>query len=411
MNNTKCPACGIGNSSNAANCLMCGCELTAQNSPAAVATHIAENLPTDVKKPVFQGSAAPAVRAAPNAFAPPFAPSPQTHFNYQVPPNGANQSGVYGQTQYRPAYRQNYAPQNQKIGLAIASLIFGGLSFLTALFLVGLVLAPIGLILGIIALVKAKKRPYVYGGKGMAIAGVVMSALVFLILPIILAIAIPNLLASRRAANESSAIATMKTLAQAEDEVLANSNICADLPELVEKKFLNSSYASSTRSGYRFTISNLPTKGCEIHAVPTHSTGVSATGSRSFFYSTEDKVLRAAPKQGKMADKTDLPLGESNAYSQNENSGGWFEEPPNVERATRNLRTLHGAAVTYQATVGAGKCGTLADLEKAQLISPALGDGVDAGYRYNLTAECEVSATPLKSGGRTLKIDKFGNIN
>ena len=56
---------------------------------------------------------------------------------------------------------QNFAPQKQTSGLAIAGLI---LSFL---------FAPLGAILSIIALVQIKNNPYLEG-KGIAIAGFVL---------------------------------------------------------------------------------------------------------------------------------------------------------------------------------------------------------------------------------------------
>ena len=80
-------------------------------------------------------------------------------------------------------------------------MVLGILGFLTAFLLIGLLFAPIGLILGIVALAKIKKKPHIYGGQGFAIAGIVTSSMIVLIFPIIAAIAIPNLLAARRMAN------------------------------------------------------------------------------------------------------------------------------------------------------------------------------------------------------------------
>ncbi|MCD9188591.1 MAG: DUF4190 domain-containing protein [Pyrinomonadaceae bacterium] len=398
MSNIKCPSCGIGNGADASNCVMCGCDLPLQDAAAS-------------QVPAFQG----AVQAQPNyqgfqpqtAAPPTFQTAPQ---NYQT--SHGNYGNNYANNFRNGNPRQAYQPQNLKSGLAIASLVLGCVAFMTTLFLIGILIAPVGLILGIVALVKVKKYPRLYGGKGMAIAGVVMNGLVLLALPMIAAIAIPNLLAARRAANEAGTISGIKTIAQAEENVLANSSICSDLPELVSKGLIDPSFANGTKFGYRYTIANLPSNGCEIYAIPTQSVGASATGSRSFYYSTEDKIIRAAPKQGKMADKNDLPLNENAPFERTDagTNDTFFEnQMPDNEKAARNLKTLHGAAMTYQATVGAGKCGTLVDLTRTGLISQDLGDGVDAGFRYNLTPTCEVSATPL-NGGSTVKLDKFGNL-
>src|SRR5258705_7030414 len=68
------------------------------------------------------------------------------------------------------------APRGElKTGIAIAALIVGIISFFTISFL--LVGAFLGITLGIIALVKANRQPLVYGGQGLAIIGLVASAL------------------------------------------------------------------------------------------------------------------------------------------------------------------------------------------------------------------------------------------
>ena len=113
--------------------------------------------------------------------------------------------------------KRNFTPFTVKTkkGLAICSLVFGiigmppvsflfgallsvilGLIFGTAGFVAGLVLAflfsPAALISGITALLRANKKPHLFGGKGLAIAGIVCGAVGFLIFPIIAAVAVPN---------------------------------------------------------------------------------------------------------------------------------------------------------------------------------------------------------------------------
>lgn len=402
MSNIKCPSCGIGNRADAPNCLMCGCELPFESAAVSQTQAFQGAVSTQTNYQGFQ----PQTATPPPAFQTP----PQNYQNYQN--HNQNFGNNYANNFRNAGSRQNYQPQNQKSGLAIASLVLACIAFVTTLFAIGILIAPIGLILGIVALVKAKKQPRVYGGKGMAIAGVILNGLVVLALPLIVAIAIPNLLAARRAANEAGTIAGIKSIAQAEETVLANSSLCADLQQLVAKNLLDQSFASGTKFGYRYTIANLPSKGCEIYAVPTQPAGMTATGSRSFYYSTEDKIIRAAPKQGKMADKNDLPLGSDEPYQKTEagTDDTFFEnQMPDGEKGAKNLKTLYAAAVTYQATAGAGKCGTIADLAKNNLISKDLGDGVDAGFRYKLAETCEVSMTPF-NGGPTISLDKFGNL-
>ena len=104
--------------------------------------------------------------------------------------------------------------EGQKKGLAIASLVLGIISFLT----LGLLAIP-GIITAAVAMSRAKREPRIYGGHGMAVAGLVVSitsvASVFVI-GVVAAITIPNLLASARAANEGSAISSLRTISSAE---------------------------------------------------------------------------------------------------------------------------------------------------------------------------------------------------
>ena len=227
----------------------------------------------------------------------------------------------YNQSNGQSNYQYNQ-PQNLKSGLAIASMVLGILGFVTSIFLIGILLAPIGLILGIVALVKANKKPHIYGGKGFAIAGIAMSAMIVLFVPIVAAIAIPNLLAARRSANEASAIASIRTLAGAEDSYMASqyTSNCGDLQTLSSKGLIDSVLARGEKSGYRFLVVKLPVigGGCELHAVPL----TASTGTRSFYFSTEDGIVRAAKKDGKYADKNDSPL---DSYAPN-----YPSQPPKI---------------------------------------------------------------------------------
>jgi len=103
-----------------------------------------------------------------------------------------------------------YPPGELKKGLAVASLVIGIIDIFT-LGLLG-VGAIAGITLSIVALSKAKRNPREYGGQSLATAGLVMSIIsAVLIVPhgIVMAIAIPNLLASRRAANEGASIGSL----------------------------------------------------------------------------------------------------------------------------------------------------------------------------------------------------------
>lgn len=97
-------------------------------------------------------------------------------------------------------------------GLAITAFVFGLLGLIP---LIGLPLALVGLILGIIALSKGS------GANGLAIAGVVTGGIGLVLLPIFAAIALPAFVNARQAAQGAACCSNMKMLAM---ECLAYAN-------------------------------------------------------------------------------------------------------------------------------------------------------------------------------------------
>ena len=86
------------------------------------------------------------------------------------------------------------------------------------------------MVLGIIALTRANRKPQVYGGQGFAIGGIAASALSLLVaIPlagIVAAIAIPSLLRARVAANETATLADIRTVITAETRYQAVNRRC-----------------------------------------------------------------------------------------------------------------------------------------------------------------------------------------
>ncbi len=81
---------------------------------------------------------------------------------------------------------------------------------------------------------------------------------VVIIIAIVAAIAIPNLLASRRAANEASAISSLRTIHSAEATyfgTLGNNLGYADLTALSNAILIDSTLGGGSKSGYTFTAS------------------------------------------------------------------------------------------------------------------------------------------------------------
>ena len=124
--------------------------------------------------------------------------------------------------------------------------------------------------------------------------------IVVAIIGIIAAIAIPNLLASRRAANEGSAQSSLRTIhsAQATYQATAGAGAFADdLTDLSGANLIDSVLGTGSKSGYSFTLFDQSGTGSAAEygsqANPTVDTGVSQTGTRVFGMN-EDGVMRGA---------------------------------------------------------------------------------------------------------------------
>jgi len=102
-------------------------------------------------------------------------------------------------------------PGTAKIsGLAISSLILGILGFFTC----GIT-AVVGLILGIVALVKISKSQGAIRGQGLALAGTIVSALFLMMLPLGAAMILPALAKAKQRAQTIQCVNNVKQLALA----------------------------------------------------------------------------------------------------------------------------------------------------------------------------------------------------
>jgi len=144
--------------------------------------------------------------------------------------------------------------------------------------------------------------------------------IVVAIIGIIAAIAIPNLLASKRAANEGSAQATMRTLTGAEATYQATTGAgnFGNLGELSGASLVDTVLAAGNKSGYHFVVTETDAAGGVpasyiSTAAALKATGVTATGTRNFF-SSEAGVITFAPATADdtpmTASSTSLPIGQ-----------------------------------------------------------------------------------------------------
>lgn len=121
--------------------------------------------------------------------------------------------------------------------------------------------------------------------------------IVVAIIGIIASIAIPNLLASRRAANEGSALSAMRSLHSAETTYLntAGSGKYGTLDDLGDERLIDESLSGGTKSGYTIAcpdvnLTNGPPPTFFATAIPSATGLISRTGTRSFVISEEGIV-------------------------------------------------------------------------------------------------------------------------
>jgi type IV pilus assembly protein PilA len=177
-------------------------------------------------------------------------------------------------------------------GKAIASLICGLFFFVPLLFIGAIVF-------GHLALSEIRKSAGRLKGEGIATAGLVLGYIWIAGIPIILivaAIAIPNLLRARMAANESAAVAAVRTLNTAEEAYAQDhpqAGYTCSLADL--NALIDSALASGRKHGYVFEL-----KDCAAGAdgtnnrkyrVVAYPAMVNQTGVRAFC-SDESQVIK-----------------------------------------------------------------------------------------------------------------------
>lgn len=128
--------------------------------------------------------------------------------------------------------------------------------------------------------------------------------IVVVIIGIIAAIAIPNLLAARRSANEGSAASSLRTVHGAQatfQATVGNGNFAGTsgtpgfdgLTELSTNNLIDAVLGQGEKSGYTFNMVNydmVPTTNpasFALTAMPTQETGITKTGTRNFGIATD----------------------------------------------------------------------------------------------------------------------------
>jgi len=120
--------------------------------------------------------------------------------------------------------------------------------------------------------------------------------IVVAIIGIIAAIAIPNLLASRRAANEGSAQQSLRTISSAEAtyQATAGNGSYGTMANLTGQNLIDAVLGGGTKSGYGFVITGPSATVFTVGAAPTSTNSVTGTGTRMFCID-QSGVLKANP--------------------------------------------------------------------------------------------------------------------
>ena len=175
-------------------------------------------------------------------------------------------------------------PTPQTDGKAIGSLVLGILSLACFSILAGI---P-AIVLGHISRSAIEKSMGQLKGKGMALAGLILGYISVALIPVMLilaTIAIPSLLRSRQLANESSAVANLRTINFAEETSRASGANYRDLQALVTARLVDDSFLDA-KAGYRYSVTASETE------YTARATPSSPNGGRYEYVSSQDGAIR-----------------------------------------------------------------------------------------------------------------------
>ena len=128
--------------------------------------------------------------------------------------------------------------------------------------------------------------------------------IVVMVIGIITAIAVPNLLQSKAAANEASAISSLRLMVSAQFTRNTNtSSYAPDLATLKSASLVDDVLGSGTKDGYYFSTSG----GSVSFSINANPIVHLSTGKRSFF-ADQSGVIRYATANAP-ATSSDLPIG------------------------------------------------------------------------------------------------------
>ena len=207
-------------------------------------------------------------------------------------------------------------------GKALASLIFGLFCFIFPS-------AVVAVIFGHLSLSEIRKSGGRLTGHGMAMAGLILGYIGIAFVPLILifaAVAVPNLLRAKMAANKASAVGSLRTIVSAEETYSSQygNGFTTSLEQLdgirggaescEHAQLIDRTLAAGQKNGYVFTYSarpsnDPPAKGCAERGASGFSVNadpVSSTMGQSSYYTDETGVVRTEKSGPASADSQPL---------------------------------------------------------------------------------------------------------
>ncbi len=196
--------------------------------------------------------------------------------------------------------------------------------------------------------------------------------------------------------NEKFAIRALLTLhgAQVTYQATTGNGNYGSLKDLRQAYLIDEVTAAGDKYGYRFTVFKTDyTATTPAKFYVTATPRLYRKSGRRSFYTDESGEMHGADKNGAAATTADPVI--DTCFSTNEGC------------SISNVRWLHSAQITYQATIGNGNYGTFNQLYAAGLISQRLANGSLYGYLFaytivdrtnNTAASFKISAVPANYG-------------
>ncbi len=185
--------------------------------------------------------------------------------------------------------------------------------------------------------------------------------------------------------NERLVVNALRTIqsAQATYQATIGNGSYGSLSNLRQAGWIDEVLASGEKYGYSFALNKTDWTGGTTP--PRYSvTGTPRTyrkNGRRSFYIDESGELRGADKNGALATAADPWIDWCLAYE-------------SEKCVISDLRNIHSAQMTFQATTGNGNFGNFKELSAAGLVGRMLASGAIHGYRYTLTSVVRTSTTP-----------------